>query len=122
MSDVDDLAVWLGQIWDEDKAQAEAAGKAEGDPVWSDGGPYSDNVITDSGGAVAYGSWGGLGDATRGFIARHDPASVLARIAADRKILELMEYAYDDATYRYVVKLLGSAYADRPGYQEAWKP
>lgn len=46
----------------------------------------------------------------------------VARIEADRRILALMEYAYDDPTYLYVVKILASVHADRPGYREEWRP
>lgn len=67
------------------------------------------------------------------------PDSVLADIAAKRAILDLAEKvisARDEkdengvlvsvpiarARMRDVVRLLASAYADRPGYREEWRP
>lgn len=75
-------------------------------------------------------------------IERHDPASVLADIAAKRAILGLHngDYPYDpdDGPGNYswtarcqechseepckTLRLLASAYADRPGYLEEWRP
>jgi len=64
-------------------------------------------------------------------IALHDPAAVLADIAAKRAILDeivpaLEGYEWDAvaerSTTERLVRLLASAYADRPGYQEAWGP
>jgi len=75
-------------------------------------------------------------------ISRHDPASVLARIAADRKILALhtpFRLEFDRITgcatcsYRNneeelqvtwpcpTLRLLASPYADRPGFREEWR-
>ena len=88
MTAVDDLAAWLTQIWDEQEATARAVA-VEGRPLEGGSGSWfeSDRSIGDKTGyVVAYGvEW----DAARKHIVNHDPASVLARIAADRQILEL---------------------------------
>ncbi|MEU8279545.1 DUF6221 family protein [Microbispora bryophytorum] len=72
-------------------------------------------------------------------IALHDPASVLADIAAKRKILDALapdieafsgEVAQADAAERManwlravaVVRLLAEPYASHPDYREEWRP
>lgn len=87
-------------------------------------------------------------EATAEHIALHDPAAVLADIEAKRAILDLHSAVLDgkdrpvcdycdqlchsrsglmcddpDAPYPcYTVKLLASAYRDRPGYRAEWAP
>jgi hypothetical protein len=51
-----------------------------------------------------------------------DERLTLALVASDRRILALLESSYDDPTYLHVVKLMGSAYEDRPGYRDEWWP
>lgn len=81
---VDDLAAWLTQIWDGLEAFARKAG---GD-VWTlDGGIYRKHPTHE----VV--DW--VYDDADEHIAANDPASVLARIAADRQILELHTGAHD---------------------------
>ncbi len=48
-------------------------------------------------------------------IARHDPARVLADVAAKRRIVESMG---DD----WVVRTLATAYSSHPDYDKAWRP
>lgn len=69
-------------------------------------------------------------------IARHDPARVLADVAAKRAIVEAYEGAElergddpndetriaDATTLRWVVCVLASAYAQHPDYREEWRP
>jgi hypothetical protein len=79
-------------------------------------------------------------------IARHDPARVLADVAAKRQILELHDHAakgamwcqhwdanaFDDRGEQgawvteeplcQTVRLVALPYADRPGYQPVWAP
>ena len=144
MSEVDELTAWLTAIWDEDEAVARAV-KAAGRPLEGGTGSWfeSDRSIGDrTGYVVAYGvEW----DAARKHIASHDPAHVLARIAADREILAehapakpswagRMERAcrtcgtaqiWDQVAYEANCRtlcLLASVFADRPGYREEWKP
>jgi hypothetical protein len=67
-------------------------------------------------------------------IAAHDPARVLREIGADRQLLnQYMEVAandVDDVEYAHgwanalglAVRLRASAFSDRPGYREEWRP
>lgn len=107
---MDDLAAWLTQIWDEDEAAAR-----DGDAAcW-----HID--YCDAAGSA--------------FHERFTPPLMLARIAADRRILEVhepdprlpsvcttcgepLEYTVDWPCE--TVRLLASPYADRPGYREEW--
>lgn len=120
------LAAWLTQIWDEEERQFDAACEAEAAYLRSDGLP------------------GETAESVREFWlspeAGTDWPLRLARIAADRNILALQQKAWarsvtDDPDPEGVewllghrwglheaVKLLALPYADRPGYQEAWRP
>jgi hypothetical protein len=65
-------------------------------------------------------------DASAEHIARQHPAKTLRRIAAVRRVLDLVTFAdggggYTEA-YRDVVRLLGLEHAGHPGYREEWKP
>lgn len=68
-------------------------------------------------------------------IARHDPARVLAEVAAKRRIVGLHEHKADSmALYPNpgnasglmalggVLRLLALPYADHPDYDESWRP
>jgi hypothetical protein len=60
-------------------------------------------------------------------IALHDPASVLADIAAKRAIVDECERAqrYEDhgwALADAVLRLLALPYQSHPDYQQAWRP
>ncbi|MGW3383270.1 DUF6221 family protein [Streptomyces albogriseolus] len=85
-----DLLAWLESAITRAEDLARAAADKEQDASWSDGGEYGENVHTDGvASAVVVGPWGYLPDATRTYIAANDPASVLRRCTADRKLLEL---------------------------------
>lgn len=85
-----DIVTWLGQQLDEDKRCALATGQASSS--WQD---FSmDGELRDSanGGTVAYVPR----PEDRAHIARHDPASVLRRVGADRAILaEVASWQHD---------------------------
>ena len=82
------------------------------------------------------GGWGGWWIGHYHHYARHDPASVLTDIAAKRAILD--EYTESasrtvahgapsnhevrTAALADVIQILAEAYADRPGYDESWRP
>lgn len=146
---INDLVAWLTQIHDADRAEAEAAANVYGS-AWV-GGEHSETVSGANGGYVACGPYDGfLQDEFRVFIARNDPAAVLARIEAERAICtqytdacasyESIRAAFADDQWphhgsgerarhyqavtalRTVVRILGTAYAGRPGYQEDWRP
>ena len=64
-----------------------------------------------------------------GHIVRHDPARVLAEVAAKRRIVDGLADAdpysgYITATFTAedALRLLALPYADRPGYREEWRP
>lgn len=54
----------------------------------------------------------------------HDRRFVLARIAADREIVSGPQTGSPDGwdEWAATVRLLATAYADRPGYREEWRP
>ncbi len=167
MTAVDDLAEWLTQIWDEREALAKDANVKQDDPVWwvsrvAMSWPQSYTVrskqdnrpiarVEDVAGDQDSDITGILdGGSVAAHIAANDPASVLARIAADRRILalhapsgnecrtccgepyieeywdgetETTEWKRTDLTWPCpTVRLLALPHADRPGYQESWKP
>jgi len=85
-----DILAWLETAITAREDLARAAADEEQDASWSDGGEYGESVYTGGvASAVVAGPWGHLPDATRKYIAANDPASVLRRCAADRKLLEL---------------------------------
>ena len=110
---VEDLAAWLTQIWDEEERLAKAA---LGYETSDHDGPFLRHTVD-------Y-----LGPELADHIAAHDPASVLARIAADRKILALHsgEQDWPCQVGNYVEEpcetrlLLASRYQDRPGFRPEW--
>jgi hypothetical protein len=77
-----------------------------------------------------------MDSAAAGHIIRHDPARVLAEVAAKRRILDEYERAFerrrahpDDMAsagallaLHGAVKLLALPFADRPGFREEWRP
>lgn len=117
-----DLATWLRQQLDDDERTARAV-NADADPLsdcWFDctGGGHADHHL------------------------RWDPERVLAEVDAKRRILdEVVDEATGldmqvDGEFRVgrrdekaepylgdvLVRLLALPYADRPGYQERWRP
>jgi hypothetical protein len=65
------------------------------------------------------------------FIARHDPASVLRDVEADRAILALLEQDVTDGRERdydatgvleQVVRIRAARFRDHPDYRPEWKP
>ena len=132
MTAVDAIAVWLGDILDED----ETAARTELDLA----APYIANPEL----TVEY-QWARLTRHSNGtygslFVpGAPSPQQVLAHIAADRQILDAYYEAVGwsegdlddldgwaaDTVVRHlarVVKMVASAYADRPGYREEWRP
>lgn len=130
---IEELVDWLGQILDEQakKAVPNCVIISGGSP-----GPSVPNCIGRDG-------TGGCGWRLEGVVVRpgerpdswdraihehnlrhltDDERFTLALVASDRRILALLESSYDDPTYLHVVTLMGSAYADRPGYRDEWWP
>ena len=157
----DDLAAWLTQIWDEDEALAKDAALMSGwdgfgESRIASGSEWSasyhvvkrkraDGEPIESRKGRELADCGNLNLERAKHIAANDPASVLARIAADRQILAehrpskppwptKMErgcrncataQAWDPRANEancLTLRLLASPYADRPGYREEWRP
>lgn len=61
---------------------------------------------------------------TAAHVARWDPSRVLAECEAKRRIITAL--SWDDDPWRrtrdHLLSLLALPYADRPGYQETWRP
>lgn len=136
---MDDLVQWFGEQLDEDERIARTAGGVVY-VAWAEGGWVEAEVPK--------ADWKGPGDdgrhvgsvrraEDRAHIAAHDPARALRDIASDRKLLALFvevgarEVDLDDA-FEYAhgwvnalgmaVRLRASAFSDRPGYREEWRP
>jgi hypothetical protein len=145
---MDDLARWLGQQLDEDARTArEALRYVAADWVRDE----AENVVR-AAGLTAAGEEAVAITAARwqhpmietpgvtGHIAEHDPARVLREIDAKRQILRALESAevalrntepgkepHELMTgaansLRAAARMLATAYADRPGYRESWRP
>jgi hypothetical protein len=123
-----DLAAWLTSIWDEEERLAKEALA----PDWRGSKTFYD---TEGAQQDSWGLW----------LFHIYPASVLARIAADRKILELHSAEPNPLLSRKTLSwaergklplvcsecsgawpcrtllLLASPYADRPGFREEWR-
>ena len=115
MTPVDDLAAWLTQIWDEQEKIAQGV---------------VDRSAPDEATIYLEDPW----PEEAAYLPHIKPASVLARIAADRQILA--DYRYYEADYRanptptlegqrfgllLALTRLAEAYADRPGFREEWR-
>jgi len=129
-----DLTSWLRAQLDEDEQLAreaspspwtfhEQSGRGE---VWAD-------ITAADGSAVCDTESGALGPPleTARHLFRWQPARILAEVEAKRRILDWLDAAEDwmfDKAYGgqpdgdNVRKLLALPYADRPGYDETWRP
>ena len=135
MTTVDELAAWLTQIWDE-REEAARFEKELTEDIYADG----EFTVEYQWARMTKHASGGYGSSfAKG---APSPTEVLARIAADRQILaehtrnagrcdtciKDVWVEYGDPVLEYhehwcpTVRLLASPYADRPGYQEAWRP
>jgi len=56
------------------------------------------------------------------YIARHDPARVMAECEAKRRIVEMIDDGQIDDDYLRVRRALALPYADHPDYLPEWKP
>jgi hypothetical protein len=129
----DDLVTWLRAQLDEDERVARDCPS----PDWELGIVYG-SVIARTGGRIALEA---PSQSIADHIAQHDPARVLIEVEAKRRIVDLHsrstcrghERAYSthgvqtcDADAEdwpcETVQLLALPYADRPGYDERWRP
>lgn len=113
---MEDLITWFRACLDDDEKAAKAAGGDSGDLSI-----FEVDSLTDWEGT-------GLPDAEAHHIARHDPAAVLADVAAKRAVLDLCARAEigdsGEMAQVYlaeeVISRLASAYRNRPGFKESW--
>lgn len=140
---MDDLVRWFTVQLDEDERIARAATggpwRYNPDKHWRRPGTswFEEGVFAGAPGegAICVAGTGETDDppsmADAAFIAEHDPARVLREIEAKREIVRQANlYLCDSGPgcgYRTkhghsVLRLLALPYADRPGYQEEWRP
>lgn len=139
-----DIATFLAARLDEDEAVAKACGVGIRDTwhtiEWYDG-QFEDGLTV----SVDVHGLAGTPITSRGVllradgvhIARHDPARVLAEVAAKRAIVAEYEARDKDADLmlgpdvlrqrewsglRLAVHLLATAYASHPDYDQSWRP
>lgn len=141
MSAVEDLAAWLTAVWDEEERLASddltpgpwtleyECPEGEHDHDWDEVWIAGHHRSTVAGFNERY----TCAPRDAAHIVRQQPASVLARIAADRKILaDYQRLLFDDPLRRtdyfrgqrdaleYVVKHKAEQYADREGFRSEW--
>lgn len=131
----DDLVTWLRQqLNDDEEVASDAAGPSASRRRWMRDAISCVVDATDNG-LIVYGE-GTPTSEQADHIVRWDPARVLAEVDAKRRILDevvpdlnrldgLMETQerggwHEDSDK--LTRLLALPYADRPGYQEDWRP
>lgn len=132
----DDLVVWLRAQLDEDERRVyiwDSDGRARVATMWVGPAPGYTTVASDH----ADGRWvadGRTVDDARHIAVLWDPARVLAEVEAKRRILALhgqssasvCDLCSSDSHVVQMpcltVRLLALPYADRPGYDERWRP
>src|SRR5690348_2988976 len=130
-----DLPTWLRTQLDADEQTARAAMWA-GDERWT---AYEFNYVRDTWhvddsydeGVASIQAQAADSEAVARHIVRQQPLNVLADIAAKRRILavhvdqrecERCTWLDDEFYACETLRLLALPYADRPGYDEGWKP
>jgi hypothetical protein len=125
-----DLAAWLTAVWGEEEVCARAV--MDRSEPWKGEWVNDENLALRTRNGWMLASHGGKPFAfgLLDHIVRHDPASVLARIAADKEILRLHSGDNDEACQSYAgnwiyepcetLRLLASPYADREGFRSEW--
>ncbi|MER5653411.1 DUF6221 family protein [Streptomyces sp. NPDC002131] len=122
---MDELVQWLGGMLDEDEqiAQLASSGPWNRQVGQITGGPDGRVIITQQ--AQAWNA---------DHIAAHDPARVLREVEAKRDALAHFErirqhtrqgdeaYVLAEGAVSKQIQIMATAYADRPGYREDWRP
>lgn len=129
MNVMEDLVQFLRARYDEDAAEAQATADEYG-AVWTFD-EAMDSVRSDKDADVVEEP-----GTPRTYIARHDPARVLAEVDAKRQLVDRYERAMENRrahpedlatagallALHGAVKLLALPYANYPGYHEEWRP
>jgi hypothetical protein len=129
---------WASPPWREDATHWQVVGQRE--PRYDNGRGETLTVIDVSGRPVDFAEaiqvrWDSNGERAE-HIARHDPARVLADVAADRALLTALSEAakadlgitgepYDAGwceALELAVKIRAARFADHPDYRQEWKP
>ena len=133
---MDDLVQWLRAALDGEAEETRTVAAAT-EAHWSPGDEHlSDSVNeAESGAPVVVGTYEYLDWPVRQFIAAHDPARVLREIDAKRRIVDAHERGpmpkggTADCAQCWgavwpcpTLRLLALPFADRPGFQESWRP
>jgi hypothetical protein len=122
-----DLVEFVRAALDEDERVARAAEPAPWTAHEEAADPDEGYVAGPDGYVLVYNE-GTVSLGTAAHIARHDPARVLADVAAKRAILELHnavpeeEYCSEDEQRKpcQTLRLLAQPFAGRPGWREEW--
>jgi len=129
VSAVEDLAAWLTQTWDEEEQRelAKRTWRSDAPPMDVTYDGRSEGVyVSNPGSSIEH--WMSAEDYDRSYLTPAPDKQVLARIAADRKILALHsgEQDWPCQVGNYVEEpcetrlLLASRYQDRPGFRPEW--
>ncbi|MFE9432828.1 DUF6221 family protein [Streptomyces sp. NPDC006640] len=131
---MDELTRWLGEQLDEDERIAKAVDEEE--QSWDPGDKSLGSAVigAEYGAPVVVGPYDHLDWTVREFIAEHDPARVLCEVEAKREALAHYErirlhtrqddeaYVLAEGAVSKQIQIMATAYADRPGYREEWRP
>lgn len=130
---MDDLVRWYGQQLDEDERLAHAAdgtvGGLDKDWTYQPADDTSGRVVARGFYVVILDVQGNVGE----HVAAHDPRRVLQEIAARRQAIAhyqaVRNYAREHEAYVLAegavvkqIQIAASAYDQRPGYREEWRP
>lgn len=127
-----ELVAWLTAIWDEQekREQEKRTWKSEAPPMDVTTSPEGDGVyVSQPGSSIQH--WLSTEDYERAYLSPAPDTRVLARIAADRRILAVCLHGVTaiwhtgytcgaEGGYDEILSLLALPYTDRPGYQAEW--
>ena len=123
---MDDLIAFIGERLDEDQRLAQAAQlpntERGGGPSWT-----ATSGVDGVDGPVLYRDGDIPSEAQEQHMARHDPARVLADVAAKRGAVDVCAHNLEFEEHGYtlaerVLRALASTYADHPDYRAHWAP
>lgn len=113
---MDELVTWLRGCLDEDERVAERVRQAyANEEFWAPAAVINAFALVDPARALRE------VEVKRGVIRLYENAAAAQRAGSASRIVATQDAAASEVLYE-VVRLLASAYADRAGYQEAWRP